>query len=181
MKIVVSAEGGTLDAPTSPVFGRCAFFVVVDNESMEAQALPNPAASQSGGAGIQAAQLVASQGAGAVLTGNLGPNAFDVLRAAGVLAYHVPGGNVRQAVRAFQAGALQPLGGPSVQAHAGMGGRGQGMGRGIPAGSGVGAAPPTSSQASQRADLAELKQSLEHLRQQMANVVDKIDALERER
>ncbi len=127
MRIAVSAQGATLDAPASPVFGRCPSYLFVDGESMAFEALENPAMSQGGGAGIQAAQFVVNHGAQVVLTGNLGPNAFDVLAAAGVRAYLVPEGSVRQAVGAFQAGRLRPIEVASTTAHAGVqGGPGQG-------------------------------------------------------
>ena len=125
MKIVVSAQGETLEAPASPVFGRCPTYIFVDTDTMAFEAVANPAMNQGGGAGIQAAQFVVNQGAQVVLTGNLGPNAFDVLQAAGVPGYLVPEGTVRQVVEAFKAGQLQAMSGANVAAHAGMG---RGMG-----------------------------------------------------
>ena len=84
MKIAVSSQGDSLDAAASPVFGRCPIYLFVEPETMEFEAVPNPAMNQAGGAGIQAAQFVVNQGVDAVLSGNLGPNAYDVLNAAGV-------------------------------------------------------------------------------------------------
>lgn len=78
MRIVVTANGTDLDAPASPVFGRCSTYIFVDTETMKFEAIDNPAMSAPGGAGIQAAQFVIEQGAQAVLTGNVGPNAFNV-------------------------------------------------------------------------------------------------------
>ena len=72
MRIVVSAQGETLDAAASPVFGRCPIYIFVDTETMAFDAVPNPAMNQGGGAGIQAAQFVVERGADVVLTGNLG-------------------------------------------------------------------------------------------------------------
>ncbi len=113
MKIVVSSQGAGLDAASSTVFGRCPTFVFVDSETMEFEALTNPAMSQGGGAGIQAAQFVVDHGAQAVLSGHLGPNAFDVLNAAGVPGYLIPEGTVRQAVEGYSAGSfsrwLEPM------------------------------------------------------------------------
>ena len=100
MKIVVTANGMDLDAPASPVFGRCPTYVFVDTETMGFEAVDNPAMSASGGAGIQAAQFVIEQGARAVLTGNVGPNAFNVFQAANVPIYLLTGGTVREAVEA---------------------------------------------------------------------------------
>ncbi|NLD42167.1 MAG: dinitrogenase iron-molybdenum cofactor biosynthesis protein [Chloroflexi bacterium] len=133
MQIVVSSSGNTLDAAVSPVFGRCAVFLFVDTETMEARAVPNPAMGASGGAGIQAAELVIREGAGAVLSGNLGPNAMRVIEGAGVPFYAVAGGTVRAAVEAFRAGTLAPQSGPTVPTDFGKGapgGRGAGGGRG---------------------------------------------------
>ena len=179
MKIAVSSQGETLDAPASPVFGRCPTYVLVDSETMEFEALPNPAMSQGGGAGIQAAQFVVNQGVGAVLSGNLGPNAFDVLQAAGVPGYLVSGGTVRQAVEAYKAGQLQPMGGPNVRAHSGMrgGGRGMGGGRQAPVVAQPAAAQPA---AAKQSELAELRETLKDLRQQLATTMEKIEQLEKE-
>ncbi|NLE75952.1 MAG: dinitrogenase iron-molybdenum cofactor biosynthesis protein [Chloroflexi bacterium] len=177
MKVVVTASGANLDAPASPVFGRCSHYVFVDSETMAFQALENPAVSAGGGAGIQAAQFVVERGAQAVITGNAGPNAFQVLQAAGVEVYLTPGGTVRQAVEAFGKGNLQAIGQANVAAHAGMGagmGRGMGMGRRSMAGGVAGPGP------AREAELSELRQSAADLRQQLAVLLERIDRLEKE-
>jgi len=191
MRIVVSAQGDTLESPTSPVFGRCPTYVFVDSETMSFEATPNPAMSQGGGAGIQAAQFVVERGAQAVLTGNLGPNAYDVLAAAGIPGYLVPEGTVRQAVEAFKAGQLKPMGGANVVAHAGMAGgagfgagrgRGRGMGRGM--GMRGGGQPTAPAQPAPEApaeeELAQLRETLKGLRQQLAETMERIERLEKE-
>lgn len=182
MRIVISAQGENLEAPASPVFGRCPTYVFVDTETLSHEAVPNPAMNLGGGAGIQAAQFVVEQGAQAVLSGNLGPNAFDVLRAADVPGYLVREGTVGQAVEAFNAGALQPMGGANVAAHAGMGGRGgMGGGGGMGRRSHQQAAPAvTVSTPARDAELAQLRETLKDLRQQLAGTMAKIDELEKE-
>jgi predicted Fe-Mo cluster-binding NifX family protein len=172
MKIAISSQGETLDAPASPVFGRCPTYLFVELETMEFKALPNPAVSQGGGAGIQAAQFVVNQGATAILSGNLGPNAFDVLQAAGVPGYLVPEGTVRQAVEAYKAGQLQPMAGPNVGAHAAMRGGGRGMGWGQQT---VASPKPA---VDKQNELAELRETLKGLRQQLAATMEKIEKLE---
>ena len=180
MKVVVSSQGENLDAPASPVFGRCPTYVFVDTETMEFEALPNAAMSQGGSAGIQAAQFVVNKGAEAVLSGNLGPNAFDVLQAAGVPGYLISEGTVRQAVEAHKAGQLQPMGGANVAAHAGMGGGGRGMGRGM--GRRMQAAAPVqpAPHPAYESELAELRETLKSLRQQLAETMERIEELEKE-
>jgi predicted Fe-Mo cluster-binding NifX family protein len=129
MKVAVTANGQDLDALTSPVFGRCPTYILVDTETMQFEAVANPALSASGGAGIQAAQFIIGRGAEAIVTGNVGPNAYGVFGAAGVPVYLYNGGTVRQAVEAYKAGELQAVSGPSGPAHAGVG-RGGGRRRG---------------------------------------------------
>jgi predicted Fe-Mo cluster-binding NifX family protein len=175
MKIVVTAEGNDLSAPTNPRFGRCPTFIFVETDTMAFEAVPNPAVSASGGAGIQAAQLVVEQGAQAVLTGNLGPNAADVFGAAGVPVYLNSESTVRAAVEAFKAGRLSLARGANVPAHAGMG---MGMGRrraAFPAPRP--AAPPA---ASREEEIDALKSAAADLRRQLAEVMDRIEKLDKE-
>ncbi|MCL5109731.1 MAG: NifB/NifX family molybdenum-iron cluster-binding protein [Chloroflexi bacterium] len=139
MKVAVTAYGPGLDAQFVAVFGRCPAFVLVDSETSASEVLENGAAGAAGGAGIQAAQAVIDGGAKAVITGNVGPNAFQVLSAAGIPVYVFAGGTVRQAVQAFAEGRLQAVSVATARAHAGMGyGRGGGMGPGAGMGRGGG-------------------------------------------
>jgi predicted Fe-Mo cluster-binding NifX family protein len=87
MKIGISATGKDLDSLLDPRFGRCAYFLMVDTDTEEFEAISNPGISAGGGAGIQAAQEITKQGAKEVITGHCGPNAFDVLVAGGVKIY----------------------------------------------------------------------------------------------
>jgi predicted Fe-Mo cluster-binding NifX family protein len=169
MKIIVTAEGSDLDAPASPRFGRCPTFVFVDTETLGFEAFPNPAAAASGGAGIQAAQFVVEQGAQAVLTGNLGPNAADVFRAANVPVYLNSEATVRGATKAFIAGRLEAADGATVAAHAGMR-FGAGKGRGQPVAVTTG----------RDDEIAALKSTAADMRQQLADVIDRIEQLEKE-
>jgi predicted Fe-Mo cluster-binding NifX family protein len=121
MCIVVTSNGNDLDAPASPIFGRCLTYIFVYTETMKFEAVQNPALASGGGAGVQAAQFVVERGAQAVVTGNVGPNAFNVLQAAGVPVYLFEGGTVREAVEAYKAGRLATAGAASGPAHAGMG------------------------------------------------------------
>jgi len=137
MTICVTAAGSDLDAPVDPRFGRAAWFVIVDTETMNFEPVQNPNVSVGGGAGIQAAQMVAERGVEAVLTGNCGPNAFAALSAANVQIFTGVGGTVRQAVEQYKAGAFASNASPNVGTHFGTGG-GQGMGGGQGKGRGQG-------------------------------------------
>ena len=84
MKICITSEGQTLDSKVDPRFGRCQNFIFFDTDTEKFEAQENANAQFQGGAGIQSGQLVVSKGVKAVLTGNVGPNAHQVLSAAGV-------------------------------------------------------------------------------------------------
>lgn len=121
MKICVTSQGEGMDSKVDPRFGRCAYFIVVDTETMESESIMNGSAGAGGGAGVQAAQVVANQGAEVVITGNVGPKAFRALDAAdvGIIAYVT--GTVQEAVDAFVAGDLKgPVSGPTAPSHAGI-------------------------------------------------------------
>ena len=126
MKIAITSNGADLDSPMSPIFGRCPMFIFIEEDVDEVEAVPNPAIDAHGGAGIQAAQFVIEQGAKALITGRVGPNAMDVLKAADVPIYLCQGDTPRQAMEAFKAGELQE----QTESHGRMGGRGGGRRRG---------------------------------------------------
>jgi len=138
MKICVTSTGPSMDAPVDPRFGRCQYFMIVDSETMEYEAMPNPSIGASGGAGIQAAQTVSGKGVGAVVTGNLGPNATQTLGAAGIQMVTGASGTVRDAVEQYKSGRLQQITGPTVPEYSGLGGAGAGAGAGMGGGRGMG-------------------------------------------
>lgn len=120
MKVAVSATGKDLNCQIDPRFGRCQYFIFIDPETMEFEAFENEGLMASGGAGVQAAQMVAQKGANTLITGNLGPNAASALSASGIKVYLVPGGTVREVTEAFKVGKLQETSGPTVPSHFGM-------------------------------------------------------------
>ncbi|MEI3479310.1 MAG: NifB/NifX family molybdenum-iron cluster-binding protein [Bilophila sp.] len=86
MKIAVSSEGPGLDDIVDPRFGRAGGFVIIDPETMETSDYLDNGASQvmAQGAGIETAERVAGAGVDAVLSGYVGPKAFEALKAAGI-------------------------------------------------------------------------------------------------
>jgi len=129
-KVCITASGDNLQSPIDPRFGRCAYFIIVDTDSMDVKAIKNQAASATGGAGIQAAQTVASNGAEVVITGAVGPNAHSALQSSGLRILTGVSGTVNDAIEAFKAGELTEIQSPGP-AHRGLGaGRRQGGGRG---------------------------------------------------
>ncbi len=120
MKIAISATGNTLESGLDQRFGRAASFIIVETDTMEYEALDNAAAVSAGGAGISAAQSVVDKGAAAVITGNVGPNAMNVLKAANIEIYKGSATSIKENVKLFKKGALEKIC-TTVPAHFGMG------------------------------------------------------------
>jgi predicted Fe-Mo cluster-binding NifX family protein len=127
--VAVSAAGTGLDAVVDPRFGRCPYFVIVDTETMQYEAVPNTSLNAASGAGIQAAQTIAGKGVKAVLTGNIGPNAYQALSAARIQIITGVTGTVREVVTKYRKGEFKETNSPTVGGHFGIG-KGRGMGRG---------------------------------------------------
>lgn len=123
MRIAISATGRDLDSSLDPRFGRCPYFLLVDPETEEYQAVPNPGISAGGGAGIKAAQEVVNQGVKTLITGQCGPNAFNILTAGGIRILQAPAGPVRRVLELYKQGELTEVNAPGV-AKQGMQGRG---------------------------------------------------------
>ena len=179
MKIAITATGPTLDAEVDPRFGRCQYFIIADPETMEFEALENSSAMAGGGAGISTGQMIASKGVTAVLTGNCGPNAYQVLAAAGLQVITGVSGKVRDAVQSYKSGQFQTSSQPNVADHFGMGG---GMGRGMGRGMGMGAGMmSTASLAPQslgpEQELEELKAQSEMLTKQLIDIQRRLEEL----
>lgn len=125
MKIVISTTGENLDSQIDPRFGRCQYFIFIETGTMDYEVVPNNSMMASGGAGIQAAQYVIDQGAKIVITGNLGPNAYQTLNAGGLELITGVSGTVKEAVEKYKNGDLKATDSATVGSHFGMGGGGR--------------------------------------------------------
>lgn len=108
-KIAITSEGPGLDDRLDPRFGRAAGFVIVDPETLQSEYIDNGASQAMGqGAGIQAAEIVARAGVAEVLTGSVGPKAFQALQAAGIrVGQNLENLTVRQALEAYKNGRIE--------------------------------------------------------------------------
>ena len=121
MRLCISSTGENLDANVDPRFGRCRYFLIIDTDTMNFDLISNVSHMASGGAGIQAAQTVAKTGANVVITGNIGPNAFQTLQAAGIKVITGANGFVKDIIKRFNKGEFKETNEPSVGSHFGMG------------------------------------------------------------
>lgn len=206
MKIAVSSSGPTLDGSVDARFGRCAYFLVIDSDTLEFEPIQNPNIALGHGAGIQSAQLLANKGVTVVLTGNCGPNAFQTFGAAGIQVITGVTGQVREAVRMYKSGGMTSASGPNVQGHFGTGmGGGRGMGRGMGMGGGMGrgmgmgggrgmgmgqgvqnvqpthsTGGPPAGVTDKKEEISALKEQAETLKKQMEQITNRVKELEGE-
>ena len=120
MKICITSDGNSLDSKVDPRFGRCQYFIIADADTLAFEAVQNPNIEAMGGAGVQSGQFVAEKKVKAVLTGNVGPNAFQTLQLAGVDVITGVSGTVKEAVERYKKGEFKPTQGPSVNSKFGM-------------------------------------------------------------
>ena len=119
MKVAVSSIGKKMEDSLDTRFGRASYFLVVDTDSMTFNVLDNSAQSNAGGAGIAAAQLVIDSGAQAVITGQIGPNAMDVLKSTDLALYQGVNKSIYENIMDLKQNALHQITG-SGPAHAGQ-------------------------------------------------------------
>ena len=146
MKIAVTATSPSLEADIDPRFGRCQYFIYADPETLKFEAEANATAFAGEGAGISTAQTIATKKVEAILTGNCGPNAHQVLSAAGIKVFTGVTGKVRDAIENFKAGKFREISHSSVPNHYGSSGGESGTGLHMARGMGkcrrIGAVPP---------------------------------------
>lgn len=119
MKIGISSDGKNLDSSLDLRFGRCSYFVIYDTESNEVKVVENGGQSSKGGAGIAAAQQLIDENVDVVITGNLGPNAFELIEKANIKAFKCESISLKSVIEKYRNGELEELKN-SGPAHHGM-------------------------------------------------------------
>ncbi len=118
MKIAVTSSGKELTSEMDPRFGRAAYFLIVDPDTMEFEIVENlQNINLPQGAGIQAGKTIADKKVDMLITGNCGPKAFRTLQAAGIKVITEINGRVMDAVEKFKKGELKPSGTANVDGH----------------------------------------------------------------
>lgn len=118
MKIAVTAQGQALSSEIDLRFGRAQWLIVMDTETENFDVHNNEVNLNAvQGAGIQTGQNIANLDVEAVITGNVGPNAFKTLTAAGVKIYLAKKQTVAEAIQSFKAGTLHEVDHANVEGH----------------------------------------------------------------
>ncbi len=110
MKVGISATGSDLTARVDDRFGRCRWFLIVDSDLLEFTALENRHAEEAMGAGVAAAKDLIDERVEAIISGQVGPKAYEVLKAVGIDIFVVSGGiTVKDALEKLTRGELQRM------------------------------------------------------------------------
>ena len=118
MKIAVTSTGKNLESNVDPRFGRAAYFIIVNPDTMDYEVVENiQNLSLPQGAGIQAGQTIAGNNVDVLLTGNCGPKAFKVLQSAGIKIITNVNGRVLDAISKHKKGELESTNEPNVEEH----------------------------------------------------------------
>ncbi len=111
MKILIAAQGNNLDAKIDKRFGHSKFFIIFDTQAMDYKSIPN-AVEGDAQVGLD---IVIQEGIEAIITGNIGPNAFQKLQDIGIPVYVVRGVTVKEALAKIAGGELQPIDEPTMK------------------------------------------------------------------
>ena len=120
MKICITSEGNNLDSKVDQRFGRCQYFIFVDTDTSQFEAVQNQNVNGMGGVGVQSGQLIAEKKAAIVITGKVGPNASQTLEHAGIGVILDVQGSVKEALERFKNGDFKPSPGPNADEKAGL-------------------------------------------------------------
>ena len=120
MKICITSQGDNLGSQMDKKFGRAPYFIIIDPATKEFEAIKNPNVDGMGGVGIQTGQLMSEKGVKAVLTGSIGPNAFQILKAANIeMITGITDLTVEEEINKYNAGELKSTDKPTVDSNFG--------------------------------------------------------------
>jgi len=124
MKIGISSSGIIISSLADLRFGRCSNFAIYDTEENSYRFIKNNAQQAEGGAGIAAAQQLIAEDVEIILTGNMGPNAYKVIKGNDIKIYRISNVSIEKAVQLFKEAKLETIT-EAGTAHFGLG-QGQG-------------------------------------------------------
>lgn len=120
MKVCLSSSGNDLSSSLDLRFGRCQYFIIVNTENDEVNAISNDANLNAHGAGISSAQSMIDLCVDVVITGNVGPNAMRILENSSIKVYRGFNDTLENNLQALENNKLEIIdqAGPS---HSGLG------------------------------------------------------------
>ena len=98
MKAGVLAEGDTLDSYVADDFGHAPFFLIVDMDSFDFEAVKNEFVNAEG-AGMKVADAIVGLNVNVVITGGIGPHGYNRLTNAGITVSYDEDGTAEDCVK----------------------------------------------------------------------------------
>ena len=123
MKLAITSKGKTMDSEIESRFSRSPFFLIGDPETGDFMAFKNPGASAKDAACVDAVKFLVSKQVKAVLTGNVGHNAFVTLQDTLIQVYLGAAGTVCDTLENFKKRKLSRPKEPSVGFKEGLRGK----------------------------------------------------------
>ena len=117
MRVAITAQGRELSSEIDTRFGRTKWLIVVDTKTSKINAKRNLVDTVASILGIQTAQNIIELGVEAIITGNIGPNAFTVLNTSGIRIFLSQGTTAEKVLALFKEGKLNEAKAPSVPTH----------------------------------------------------------------
>jgi len=118
MKIALPVTSDKVEDQMNRTFGRAPKFMIYETQTDAFEMVDNAQnLNAAQGAGTQSAQNVASSGAKAIICKNCGPNAYQVLTAAGIEIYIAESGTVKENIEKFKKGELKSSSSANVEGH----------------------------------------------------------------
>ncbi|MHA1227744.1 MAG: NifB/NifX family molybdenum-iron cluster-binding protein [Candidatus Hodarchaeales archaeon] len=131
MKIGLPSNGEQLSDTLASTFGRCPYLIIYDSDSQKiVNSFFNESQNAAGGAGIQTAQSLVNNHVEVVIAPQIGPNAWNVIKQAGIKTYIGFHGTIQGNIDKFLKGQLTEMTMASGSGYGGGHGRGRGMGQG---------------------------------------------------
>lgn len=109
MKICLCGQGNSPEKPISPVFGRCPYFLIYDDQTNSFSVIENSSQEEAHGAGTNAAQFIINARVDVLVTNALGPKARLVIDKSSIQVYKQSGQTPQAALSLYQAGKLEKL------------------------------------------------------------------------
>jgi predicted Fe-Mo cluster-binding NifX family protein len=111
LKLAITSEGKDLNSSISPVFGRSPIIILVDLDEKEIKnfhAIENPTLYEEG-TGNLAAQLIVNYDVDILISGEMGPIVFHILKNAGIKVYKSASMNVEKNITRLIEGKLKEV------------------------------------------------------------------------
>ncbi len=117
MVIVTSSENNE-NSKLDSRFARCKFFAVHNQERDSFTFYENELINASHGAGPQAVQKIVKLGGDVLITGNVGPNALNILQSSKIEVFRgSPEKSIRENVEDYKNGLLEQIDASTVRSH----------------------------------------------------------------